>query len=73
MLNTNAKAFKMNSNKRVLEGSRKDILEVLKKAANPNCSKCFGRGYIGWKEDKNTGSRVYVVCQKCVENKVHIT
>jgi len=72
LINTKPKSFSVNPKKKVLEGPRSEILKVLKEAANPNCKKCFGLGHIGYSEDKNTGRRTYIPCQKCVENQVHI-
>ena len=31
-----------------LDGDKKEVLDKLKKLANPNCNKCFGRGYTGY-------------------------
>ena len=72
MLNIKPKSFSMNPKKKILEGPRSEILKVLREAAKSGCSKCFGLGHIGYSEDKNTGRRTYIPCQKCVENQVHI-
>jgi len=70
LFNTKPKSFKMDSNKnRTLEGNREEILKVLKKLANPNCNKCYGRGHIGYEEDRKTKSRTYIPCHKCVNGK----
>lgn len=54
---------------KILQGSREEILNKLKKAANPNCKKCYGLGRLGYTENKKTGSRTYVPC-KCIDGKV---
>jgi hypothetical protein len=56
-------------NKKQISGTRKEILDKLKESANPNCKKCLGRGYIGYKENKK-GIRIYIACQKCVNKKL---
>lgn len=56
--------IEINGNK--ISGKRKEILEILKKKANPNCNTCYGKGTIGFKENKN-GSRTYIPCGKCIE------
>lgn len=54
------------TSKGVFEGTREEVLNELKKRAKSGCKKCFGRGYIGYKEDKKTGIRQYVPC-KCID------
>jgi len=61
-----------NNKRKVLEGSREEILNALKNNAKPSCSKCFGRGYLGYKENKESGSRVYIPCYKCADDKINI-
>ncbi len=38
--------------------------EILKKAANPNCSKCYGRGHRGY----NITYKYYSYCQCVLKN-----
>jgi len=40
----------------------KVALSELKKMAQPNCKKCFGRGYIG----RDTITHNYHICTKCL-------
>lgn len=72
LIKTKPKSFNMNSKKKVLEGPRSEILKVLKEAAKSGCSKCFGRGYTYYTEDKN-GSKHYAPCPKCINGKINIT
>lgn len=64
-------------NKDPITGMITEILEKLKKLANPNCNKCYGRGHIGYKVNKvsvNGGrvirSRTYIACPKCIEKRI---
>ena len=64
-------------NKKQLTGTREEILNKLKKLANPNCNKCYGIGHLGFKEGKTKAKdkkilkpRTYMVCNKCVYNKL---
>ena len=43
-----------------------EVLNELKKRAKSGCKKCYGRGHIGYCEDKKTGVRQYVTC-KCID------
>jgi len=57
-----------------IEGS--NILEKLRKKSKPNCNKCSGRGFTGWRDvktiNKRTGEKLivkqYVPC-KCLFKK----
>jgi hypothetical protein len=55
-------------------GSKDEVINGLKDSANSKCSKCFGRGYTGWKEldttlrGKSVHLRTYIPC-KCVLKK----
>ena len=53
------------ANNQIFEGMREDILNKLKELAKPSCNKCYGRGFIHWRENKKTGQRIYEPC-KCV-------
>jgi len=51
------------SNEMLVAGDAvKVALSELAKMAQPNCKKCFGRGYIG----KDTITGKYLVCSKCL-------
>ena len=56
-----------------LEGTISEMLEQLKVLANPNCNRCYGRGYVGYRErevilanGKVEHLKTYIVCNKCV-------
>jgi len=54
-----------NIKQQLIEGLREEIIQLLKSKANKNCKKCYGRGYIGYKEDKQR-NRNYIACPKCI-------
>lgn len=52
--------------------TKTEILENLRKRANPNCNTCYGLGHVGYKEKKvrlQNGKivkpRTYIICSKC--------
>lgn len=73
------KKIKFPWDKVTLTGTREELLKKMKKLADPGCRKCYGRGYIGFKEklvrnipqgNKIVNVRNYIPCSKCIEKNI---
>ena len=45
-----------------IKGTREEVEEKLEKLSDPNCRKCYGRGYTGF----NLTNKSFLACPKCI-------